>query len=162
VIGRVLLGGLVVLGVIIVVAVLLTATGGNGKPAPTASTPTTNALSGHHHHAKAKPFDTGKVTVAVLNGTSISGLAARISGQLAGFGYRQGPTTNAADQTHTTTVVHYLPGHRADAVAVAHSLKLRMSAVAPVDSGTRAIACAQSTTCAVDVVVTIGTDFANR
>jgi hypothetical protein len=149
------------LAVAAVVVALVILTSGSGNPAPSGSTQTSNSPS-KRHRPRGKPFDKGAVTVAVLNGTSASGLAARLSQQLAGIGYKQGPTTNAANQTQTTTVVYYLPGHRNDAVHVAHSLKLPTSVVTPVDSGTRAIACQGATTCTVDVVVTLGQDLANR
>ena len=43
------------------------------------------------------------VTVSVLNGTDLQGLAARVRGQArAGVGYRKGAVTNASDQTQTS------------------------------------------------------------
>jgi hypothetical protein len=148
------------LGVAAVVVVLLIVTsGGGGKSASTGGTQTTNAPSARHR-VKTKAFNTSAVSVAVLNGTATSGAAARLSGQLAGFGYQRGPTTNAANQTQTSTVVMYLPGHQRDAAAVAKSLKLATSAVQPIDSSTQAIACPQAPSCTVDVVVTVGQDLA--
>jgi hypothetical protein len=148
------------LGVAAVVVVLLIVTsGGGGKTASTGGTQTTNAPSAHHR-VKAKAFNTSAVTVAVLNGTATSGAAALLSGQLAGFGYKRGPTANAANQTQTSTVVMYLPGHQRAAAAVARSLKLPSSAAQPIDSSTQAIACPQATSCTVDVVVTVGQDLA--
>jgi hypothetical protein len=151
---------LTALGVAVVVVVLLIVTsGGGGKTASTGGSQTTNAPSAGHR-VKAKSFNTSAVTVAVLNGTATSGAAALLSGQLAGFGYKRGPTTNAANQTQTSTVVMYLPGHQRAGAAVAKSLKLASSAVQPIDSSTQAIACPQATSCTVDVVVTVGQDLA--
>jgi len=152
---------LTVLGIGVVVAVLLIATSGGGKPAPTASTKTTNALS-PHHRSKPKGFDKGAVTVTVLNGTATAGLAETTLTKLTNDGYKQGTATNAASQTQTSTIVSYLPGQRTAALAIAHSLKLLASAVSPIGAATQAIACPQSAACTVDVVVTVGQDLASQ
>jgi hypothetical protein len=161
--GRWLALALVALGVAVVVVVLLIATGGgsSSKSTSLAGTKTSNAPSAHHR-TKPKGFDKAAVTVTVLNGTAASGLAAKILSQLGGDGFKQGTATNAANQTQSTTTVEYLPGQRAAAVAVAKALKLSNSAVAQIDSGTQAIACPQSASCTVDVVVTVGQDLASQ
>jgi LytR cell envelope-related transcriptional attenuator len=160
-VGRVVAILLTLLAIGVAVAVLLIVTSGGGNSAKSGSTATTNSPA-KHHHGRVKPFDTAAVTVAVLNGTSTSGLAAHVSHQLGALGYKQGPTTNAADQTQTTTTVFYLPGHRKAAVEVAKALKLPNSRVTAIDSGTQAIACQGATSCPVDVVVTLGADLANQ
>jgi LytR cell envelope-related transcriptional attenuator len=76
-------------------------------------------------------------------------------------GYKRGTVTNATDQTRTTTTVAYLPGFRRDAVAVATSLKLPASSVAPVDQPTESVACPPPAACAANVVVTVGSNLAN-
>jgi len=161
--GRWLALALAALGVAVVVVVLLIATGGgsSSKSTSLAGTKTSNAPSAHHR-TKPKGLDKAAVTVTVLNGTAASGLAAKILGQLGGDGFKQGTATNAANQTQSTTTVEYLPGQRAAAVAVAKALKLSNSAVAQIDSGTQAIACPQSASCTVDVVVTVGQDLASQ
>jgi hypothetical protein len=100
------------------------------------------------------------VTVSVLNGTATNGLAGRISNQLNGAGYKQGRVATASDQTRTATIVAYMPGHKAEALAVAKSLKLGPASVQPVDPATQAVACPVSTQCTSQVVVTVGTDLA--
>jgi ABC-type molybdate transport system substrate-binding protein len=143
-----------------VAAVLLIVTSSGSKPSPTSSTPTTNVPTSQHR-AKANAFNPSTVSVAVLNGTATAGLAAKVMTQLAQSGYKQGTNpTNAANQTHATTVVAYMAGHRADALQVAKSLKLSSAAVQPIDAGTQALACPQPTSCGVDVVVTVGQDLA--
>jgi hypothetical protein len=161
--GRGLVLALTALGVVAVVAVLLIVTsGGGGQKAKSAGTQTTNA-PGSTHKRRAAAFDPSKVTVTVLNGTPTSGAAAKISGQLGGAGYTQGLTTNADNQLHTTTIVGYEPGKKADALHVAKALGLSKSSVAPVDSAAQTIACASSSTpCTADVVVTVGADLANK
>jgi hypothetical protein len=101
------------------------------------------------------------VTVAVLNGTATTGLAHRVALKLSSTGYREGTIATATDQTRTSTVVAYLPGFKRDAQAVAVSLKLRPSAVQPVDSASQAVACPPPNACNANVIVTVGSDLAS-
>jgi hypothetical protein len=101
------------------------------------------------------------ITVSVLNGTDQSGLAAHVLQRLTGDGYRKGTYSNAADQTHTTTLVEYMaPADRSDALAVAATLKLPATSVQPIDPTTKAIACPPAQACTSAVVVTAGRDLA--
>lgn len=109
---------------------------------------------------RAKPgasFSPQGVTVTVLNGTPVAGLAKRVGSLLAAKGFREGQLTNAANQTQSATIASYLPGHRADAVAVAKALP--GTAVEPIDPTTKGIAC-PAVSCASTVVVTVGVDRA--
>jgi 3-oxoacyl-(acyl-carrier-protein) synthase len=107
----------------------------------------------------ARPVDKTAVVVAVLNGTPQAGLARRISGQLTADGYKQGTVATASDSTRTATVIAYLPGHRAEALSVATSLKLGSASVQPVDQPTQAIACPPPAACRATVIVTVGADL---
>lgn len=149
--------GILVLGG--AVAALLVATSGNGTQNKLASTPTTNAPSSSHHGTAS--FNPAKVTVAVLNGTAVNRLAARVSQRLTSDGYKPGHVTDASDQTMTSTAVAYLSGDRTDAMHVATSLRLPASSVKPIDPSTLSVACGGSSTCAANVVVTVGADLAN-
>jgi hypothetical protein len=164
--GRGIAIALVALAVAAVVVVLLIVTSGGGKQNPKhGGTPTTNAPSGNggSHKGKTAVFAPSSVTVTVLNGTATSGAAARISGVLSGAGYTQGLTTNAENQLHTTSIVGYMPGDKADALHVAKALALPQSTVAPIDQSAQSIACpTTSTTCSANVVVTVGADLANK
>ena len=60
----------------------------------------------------------------MLNGTSTNNLAHDVSVKLTAATYKLGKIATATDQTHTATVVGYLPGHRAAALIVAKSLGL--------------------------------------
>ena len=143
------------------VALLLVLTSGSGKQQPEPrSTTTSNATVTHRTQAVA--FKPGSVTVAVLNGTAIAGLAGNYSQQLGRDGYKIDTTTNAADQTHSSTIVAYIQGQKAAALRVASSLALRAAAVQPIDPSTQAIACPPPSPCADDVVVTLGSDLAAR
>jgi hypothetical protein len=111
--------------------------------------------------ARAAAVNPSSVTVAVLNGTSTSGLAHRVGLRLAGDSYKEGTIATAADQTHSTTVVAYLPGFKRDAQAVANSLRVSASTIQPVDQSTQAVACPPPSACSANVVVTVGADLAN-
>jgi hypothetical protein len=142
-----------------VVALVVSSSGGS-KPNHVAAA--TSRPQTTRRGPRPSAVDRAAVSVAVLNGTATSGLAGRISQQLSGDGYKVGAQpADAADQTHATTTVGYAPGARSDALAVARSLKLGPSSVAPIDSGTQAIACGQTTGCNINVIVTVGADLAS-
>jgi hypothetical protein len=101
------------------------------------------------------------VTVAVLNGTNVSQLAHRVELKLKRDGYKDGTVATAADQTHTATVVGYLPGHQRDAVHVASSLGLGGGAVQQVDQSAQGVACPPPAACSASVVVTVGSDLSS-
>jgi hypothetical protein len=59
------------------------------------------------------------VTVAVLNGTTVPGLAATLSDQIGAAGFKIGTITNfSPNQQLAESVVQYAPGHGAEAKAV--------------------------------------------
>jgi LytR cell envelope-related transcriptional attenuator len=80
----------------------------------------------------------GNVTVAVLNGTTVPGLAATLRDQIAAAGFRKGTIDVFSDQQLAGSVVQYAPGHRADAQAVGR--KLGISQSEPVTAESRALA----------------------
>jgi hypothetical protein len=90
--------------------------------------------------------------VAVLNGTTVPGLARRVADRLVSSGYRIGTVTNASNQQHPATLVSYAPGAQAEAQAVAQQIGVSPSAVAPLDASTQVIARGAA------VVVTVGAD----
>ena len=63
----------------------------------------------------ATPAAPGEVTVNVLNGTGRSGLAARVSGDLAERGYRAGKVGNTSQASGTAIVVYGPSGYLAAA-----------------------------------------------
>jgi hypothetical protein len=69
--------------------------------------------------AAVKP---GNVTVAVLNGTTVPGLAAALRDEVAAVGFKKGVIDTYSDQQLATSVVQYAPGRQAEAKAVARSL----------------------------------------
>jgi hypothetical protein len=131
----------------------------------------TNSPSSHkaaqHHPASSqmalalRKVTPSSVTVAVLNGTTVNQLAHHTAQRLSGKGFKQGQLATASNQSLRTTTVGYLPGHRLDALAVAHALKLSAAAVVPVQAASKAVACPGTAPCAADVVVTVGADLAH-
>ncbi len=142
-----------------VAVVLLVVTSNGSSARHTAGTRSTNApvpATGSRAGFKAS-----SVTVAVLNGTDVSQLAHRVAQKLAHSGYRGGAVATAADQTHTTTIVAFLPGFRTDASHVAGTLTLPATAVQAADQSARAIACPPPGACSANVIVTVGSDLTN-
>ncbi len=85
--------------------------------------------------AAVKP---GNVTVAVLNGTTVPGLAATLSDQIAAAGFKKGTINVFSDQQLAESVVQYAPGHRAEAKAVSRTVGI--SQREPVTADGRALA----------------------
>jgi LytR cell envelope-related transcriptional attenuator len=158
----------VIAAVAVVVGVLLILTSGGGSKTKTAGTQSTAATSTpaaskHQQRKTAQPaaFNPASVTVAVLNGTATNQLAHRVALKLDAAGFKTGKPTTAPDQTHTTTVVAYMPGHKRDATKVAASLNLGPASVQAIDAATQGVACPAGTPCTATVVVTAGSDLAN-
>jgi LytR cell envelope-related transcriptional attenuator len=64
------------------------------------------------------------VTVSVLNGTTVPGLAAQIGDKVESFGFQLGNVTNSSDQQRAESVVLYGAGHQREAVAVGRKLRI--------------------------------------
>jgi hypothetical protein len=94
----------------------------------------------------------GNVTVAVLNGTTVPGLAAMLSDQIAAAGFKKGTINDYSDKQLAESVVQYAPGHQAAAKAVSRMVGIGQRAPATDDS--RALA-GDAT-----VIVIAGTDKA--
>lgn len=139
-------------GVVIVIALVLIATqlfgGGDSADRPNRAAPLSGQGSGSQGNA---PLVRGKITVAVLNGTTVPGLAAQIADQVEGAGFKRGTVTNAADQQRSVTTVYYAPAGRRAAKEIAKISKI--ADVQPIDSGTQAIAGQDAA-----VVVVVGAD----
>jgi hypothetical protein len=101
---------------------------------------------------KAAAVAPDKITVAVLNGTSIPGLAAQVGDRVDAEGFTLGTVSNASQVSgqRANSVAMYAPGHQRDAERVAKRLGIRN--ISRVDANTQAIAGDAS------VVVLVGTD----
>lgn len=135
--------------------------GGSDAPsqAPTAasSTPAQQTTGAATQTSSTAAPARDRITVAVLNGTTTSGLAQSLASSLVAVGFVQGPVTNASDQGRSVTVVSYGGGHEREAREVAKALNVPSDAVQPIDADTEQ-ACAQGGTCTATVVVTVGAD----
>jgi hypothetical protein len=80
-------------------------------------------------------------TVAVLNGTTVTGLARRAADQLVAFGFREGVVTNdTTNQQRPLSEVFYEPGHRTEAYAAADCLDIGFDRVHPMRANERVAA----------------------
>jgi LytR cell envelope-related transcriptional attenuator len=86
---------------------------------------------------RAEAIEPGEVTVAVLNGTSVPGLGAKVGDDLEANGFDLGAVTNSPRQ-FDQTVVMFEPGQERAAQRVARDLGVR--AVQPIDPPTRRLA----------------------
>jgi hypothetical protein len=94
--------------------------------------------------------DPSQVTVAVLNGTTVVGLAAQVAEEATAGGFVPGTTGNAARVDQTESEVLYRSGQARAARAVGNRLGIKK--IGPVDSVNQEIAGS------FDVVVLVGTD----
>ncbi|HEU0019843.1 MAG TPA: LytR C-terminal domain-containing protein [Thermoleophilaceae bacterium] len=72
----------------------------------------------------APPIVPADVTVAVLNGTTVPGLAATIGDKIVGEGFQLGTVTNNFDQERAESVVLYAPGAEREAADVSRRLDI--------------------------------------
>lgn len=110
--------------------------------------------SNGERQARAGAIDPGEVTVAVLNGTSVNGLAGKVGSDIESAGYRLGAITSASPDFAQTTVL-YADGEKRAAQKVARELGLDKQSVEPVDGESRRLAGD------ADVVVIAGEDRAS-
>ena len=80
----------------------------------------------------------GNVTVAVLNGTTVPGLAAALSDQIAAAGFKKGTINDYSDKQLAESVVQYAPGQQVEAKAI--SRRFGISKLEPVTADSRALA----------------------
>lgn len=148
-----LVGALVAAAVAVVLVLVLT---GSGSP---------HRAVVHKSHPAVAAAPRGvvpsAVTVAVVNGTSVNQLAHHVGERLARLGFKEGTLATASNQSRSTTVT-YLPGHRKDAFAVAHALRLMATVVTPVSGSIEGLVCQTSTACTADVIVVAGPNLAGK
>jgi hypothetical protein len=140
---------LVVAGVLIVGAAaavgvpkLLSGGGQSGSKAPAKKAGQTGTVP-----VATRP---GDITVSVLNGTSVPGLAAQVGDRIEADGFTLGTVSNASGPQRPDSVAMYAVGHQRDARSVARKLSIR--AVQLIDAQSQAIA-GDAT-----VVVVVGSD----
>jgi hypothetical protein len=98
--------------------------------------------SGNAQANKPKPniaaVNPGNVTVAVLNGTTVPGLAAALRDQIAAAGFTKGMINDFSDKQLARSVVEYAPGNQAEAEAVGR--RVGISRLQPVTANSRVLA----------------------
>jgi LytR cell envelope-related transcriptional attenuator len=100
--------------------------GGNGQGA------------GRQERRNRPAIDPSTVTVSVLNGTTVPGLAARVSDEVETAGFEVGTVANSSDQQRAESVILFAPGHEREAAAV--SRKLDIAQREPIDAATQGLA----------------------
>jgi hypothetical protein len=113
-----------------------------GSDEQKAKAPASSSQADQDAPAKAKPaaaaIDPKKVTVSVLNGTTVGGLAADLGDKLTAQGFQLGNVTNNTDQQRAESVVLFAPGHEREAKEVGRRLKIAQREPIDPDSQTRA------------------------
>lgn len=170
--GRVLPAGIALLAVIVIgvgLYVITAKTGGVATPPVSHAGGTMgNGVGGstahRHHHGAGTRFSPATVSVAVLNGTNVGGLAADVGKALRTDGYHKGSITNAATQTQARTTVYYRPGYRTAASHVAGALQLHHARLAPASASVlqacETTPAGAASTCGGNVIVSAGRDLA--
>jgi hypothetical protein len=101
---------------------------------------------------KAAPVDPSKVTVAVLNGTRIAGLAAQVGDRVQSNGFQLGNVATATEAQRAESVVEFKPGANRAARLVAR--KLHITQIEPLESSDKDQGLAGDAT----VLVIVGSD----
>jgi LytR cell envelope-related transcriptional attenuator len=137
--------GAVAAAAVVVIAVLALS---SPTPQPAASSPPTQPPQ----TTPVNPPPT--VRLAVLNGTTTTGLARAVADVLTSKGYREPylVSDDTTNQSRVHTTVYYEAGHRTDAVDVASCLAVRPARVLPMGAGERALSDR------ADVAVFVGAD----
>jgi hypothetical protein len=89
----------------------------------------------------------------VLNGTTTTGLAARVADEVEEAGFDRGTVADATEQNRSATMVQYVEGAREQARDVAEVIGVGADAISQLDQGTRLLAGEGAR-----VVVTVGAD----
>jgi hypothetical protein len=154
-----IVGGVLGVIAVVLVLVLVVFSGSDKKKTPNtignapATTPSSSSTTGSKSTPKTAPVSRGEVTVAVLNGTTVPGLARGAGSKVQNAGFKLGTVTNAPDQARSATVVAYAPGHQNEARVVARIVGVGADAIKPIDPSTAVVAGQDAF-----VVVTVGAD----
>ena len=127
-------------------------TGDDGTTTTSSTNPDRTQTGDDTERPKRRPvnIDPSQVTVAVLNGTTVQGLAATVAEEASSNGFTPGTTGNAARVDQSESEVLYRAGQARAARAVAN--RLGINKTGPVDSVNQELAGS------FDVVVLVGTD----
>ena len=109
---------------------------------------------GDERPVRTEAIERSEVTVAVLNGTSVNGLAGKVSSDVEASGYRPG-RISSTEPGFAKTVVLYAPGQKRAAEKVSRDLGVDKRTVEPLDRESKRLAGD------ADVVVIAGEDRAS-
>jgi hypothetical protein len=109
-----------------------------GEGETTRTAPAANGGEGGEGGGRPARINPSTVTVSVLNGTTVPGLAAQIADKVESGGFQRGNVANATEQQRAESVVFYARGASREARAVAR--RLRISQIEQVDADTQALA----------------------
>jgi hypothetical protein len=144
-------GGVLVLGAAAFGAIQLTGDDGSGQASRQSERGERGSNRGGDGDRRTSAnVDPAQVTVAVLNGTTVQGLAAQVGEEVRAGGFKLGTIGNAARIDQTTSEVLFRNGQQRAARAVAN--RLGMDETGPVDSVNQEIAGS------FDVIVLVGSD----
>ena len=140
--------GLAVVAALAVAGILIFGGGGGDKPNakpntvnPPSSTDAASSGSSAAKKAAAPKINRASITVSVLNGTTVTGLARQASDKVSAKGYRPGVVTNdTTDQQRPVTQIFYEPAGKAAALDVAKILAVKAVNVKPMDANARVAA----------------------
>ena len=91
--------------------------------------------------AAAPKVNRPSITVSVLNGTTVTGLARQASSKVTAKGYREGVVTHdTTNQQRPVTQIYYEPSGKAAALDVAKILGVKAINVKPMDANARVAA----------------------
>jgi LytR cell envelope-related transcriptional attenuator len=124
--------------------------GGGGSTSDASGHQRAGGGSGSKKNRSRINVNPADITVAVLNGTAVQGLAAKVGDEVRANGFNPGTIGNAARIDQTRSVVLYAPGQQRAARAVANRLGIKT--VAPADAVNREIAGS------FDALVLVGSD----
>jgi hypothetical protein len=139
-------GAFAAVAIVVVVAILLFGGGGdNAKPEPnTVAQPGASTTPAGAKAATKAPtkLDRKQFPLAVLNGTTVTGLARAAADKLTAKGYNEPNvvTNDTTNQARQTTQIFFEPKARAAAIDVAKILGVRAVNVKPMDANARALA----------------------
>jgi hypothetical protein len=112
------------------------------EEAPEVANPPANGSQSAEDAARAErrapPVKPGDVTVSVLNGTTVPGLARQVGDRVESQGFQLGNVTNDSNQQRQESVVLYKIGHEREARAVGR--RLSISQRERIDPATQALA----------------------
>ena len=153
-----IVGGIIVLGGLLIFGISSLSGGPEGEPFQVLTEGATGKAGkgavepSTTPGAQTAPLDPAQITVAVLNGTSVPGLAASIGDTVKAAGFKLGNIDNAPEQAANESAVLYAAGNEPAAQAVAKELDIAQ--VGQIDAGT------QSQAGNAQVVVVVGPDQA--